>query len=132
MPKKQISFEPCNMPNFEDPAGAKLELESSKGKHASSTQNRRMVWENIIWPLVLDVNRSYFTLMEYHSKRDYFCKNKKIQSSKVAGGFVSLLVKGILIRQKSIYSIHYRLIPYMRKKANLEYGQAIREASTKR
>ncbi len=119
------------MPNFQDPAGPKLES-NNKGKHASSTQNRRMVWENIIWPLVLDVNRSYFTLMEYHSKRDYFCKNKKIQSSKVAGGFVSLLVKGILIRQKSIYSIHYRLIPYMRKKANLEYGQAIREASTKR
>lgn len=105
---------------------------SDKGKHASSTQNRRMVWENIIWPLILDVNRSYFTLNEYHSKRDKFCDNRKIQSSKVAGGFVSLLVKGILIRQKSIYSIHYRLIPYMRKKAYLEYGQAIREASTKR
>lgn len=105
---------------------------SDKGKHASSTQNRRMVWENIIWPLVLDVNRSYFTLKEYHSKRDKFCDNRKIQSSKVAGGFVSLLVKGILTRQKSIYSIHYRLIPYMRKKAYLEYGQAIREASTKR
>jgi len=119
------------MHNFQDPSDPKQES-SNKGKHASSTQNRRMVWENIIWPLILDVNRSYFTLKEYHSKRDNFCKNKKIQSSKVAGGFVSLLVKGILIRQKSIYSIHYRLIPYMRKRANLEYGQAIREASTKR
>jgi hypothetical protein len=119
------------MLNIQDISGQKREP-SEKGKHASSTQNRRMVWENIIWPLVLDVNRSYFTLKEYHFKRDEFCKNRKIQSSKVAGGFVSLLVKGILVRQKSIYSIHYRLIPYMRKKANLEYGQAIREASTKR
>ena len=119
------------MLNIQDTSGPKREP-SEKGKHASSTQNRRMVWENIIWPLVLDVNRSYFTLKEYHFKRDQFCKNRKIQSSKVAGGFVSLLVKGILVRQKSIYSIHYRLIPYMRKKANLEYGQAIREASTKR
>lgn len=127
---KQLSIEPHNM-LFQDASGPKKES-SQKGKHASSTQNRRMVWENIIWPLILDVNRSYFTLKEYHSKRDKFCKYRKIQSSKVAGGFVSLLVKGILIRQKSIYSIHYRLIPYMRKKASLEYGQAIREASTKR
>ena len=131
MPNKQLSIEPYNMLNIQDTSGPKREP-SDKGKHASSTQNRRMVWENIIWPLVLDVNRSYFTLKEYHFKRDKFCKNRKIQSSKVAGGFVSLLVKGILVRQKSIYSIHYRLIPYMRKKANLEYGQAIREASTKR
>ena len=130
MPKKQLSIEPHNM-LFQDASGPQKES-SNKGKHASSTQNRRMVWENIIWPLILDVNRSYFTLKEYHSRRDKFCNYRKIQSSKVAGGFVSLLVKGILIRQKSIYSIHYRLIPYMRKKASLEYGQAIREASTKR
>ena len=126
-----MSLEPCNMLKIQDASSPKREP-SDKGKHASSTQNRRMVWENIIWPLVLDVNRSYFTLKEYHSKRDKFCDNRKIQSSKVAGGFVSLLVKGILTRQKSIYSIHYRLIPYMRKKAYLEYGQAIREVSTKR
>ncbi|MDP9490025.1 MAG: hypothetical protein M3P28_07500 [Thermoproteota archaeon] len=138
MPNKQLSLEPCNMLKIQDASSPKREASSpkrepsDKGKHASSTQNRRMVWENIIWPLVLDVNRSYFTLNEYHSKRDKFCDNRKIQSSKVAGGFVSLLVKGILTRQKSIYSIHYRLIPYMRKKAYLEYGQAIREASTKR
>ena len=126
-----MSIDPYNMLNIQDTSDPKREP-SEKGKHASSTQNRRMVWENIIWPLVLDVNRSYFTLKEYHFKRDQFCNNRKIQSSKVAGGFVSLLVKGILVRQKSIYSIHYRLIPYMRKKASLEYGQAIREASTKR
>lgn len=131
MPKKQLSFEPHNMLNFQDPSAPRLES-NNKGKHASSTQNRRMVWENIIWPLILDVNRSYFTLKEYHLKRDNFCNNEKIESSKVAGGFVSLLVKGILIRQRSIYSIHYRLIPYMRKKVNLEYGHAIRETSTKR
>ena len=126
-----MSLEPCNMLKIQDASSPKREP-SDKGKHASSTQNRRMVWEYIIWPLVLDVNRSYFTLKEYHSKRDNFCDNREIQSSKVAGGFVSLLVKGILTRQKSIYSIHYRLIPYMRKKAYLEYGQAIREVSTKR
>ena len=103
-----------------------------KGKHASSTENRRMVWENVVWPLVLDMNRSYFTLKEYHAKRDAFCRKTGVSPSKVAGGFVSLLVKGIIVRDKNMYSIHYRLIPYMRKKAELEYGLVTREIYTKR
>ena len=103
-----------------------------KGKHASSTENRRLVWENVIWPLVLDVNRNYFTLKEYHTKRDIVCKEKDILPSRIAGGFVSLLVKGILIREKNIYSIHYKIIPYMRKRANLDYGTVIRETNTKK
>ncbi|MDQ6863748.1 MAG: hypothetical protein M3044_07975, partial [Thermoproteota archaeon] len=56
-----------------------------------------------------------------------FCQMYKIRPSKVAGGVVSLLVKGILIREKNIYSIHYRLIPYMRKRVYLEYGLVLRE-----
>jgi hypothetical protein len=105
---------------------------SKKGKHASSTENRRMVWENVVWPLILEINRSYFTLKEYHAKRNEFCNIYGIPQSKVAGGFVSLLIKGILTRDENIYSIHYRLIPYMRKKARLEYGLVIREVNTKR
>ena len=108
-------------------ATAKESRVKGKGKHASSTENRRMVWEKIIWPLILDVNRSYFILKEYHVKRDQFCQMFKIRPSKVAGGVVSLLVKGILIREKNIYSIHYRLIPYMRKRVYLEYGLVLRE-----
>jgi hypothetical protein len=104
----------------------------TKGKHASSTENRRMVWENVVWPLVLELNRSYFTLKEYHAKRDSFCTKTGTSPSRVAGGFVSLLVKGILVRSKNMYSIHYRLIPYMRKKASLEYGLVTREIYTKR
>lgn len=107
-------------------------LPRRKGKHASSTENRRMVWENVVWPLVLDINRSYFTLKEYHAKRDAFCKESGISPSKVAGGFVSLLIKNIITRDKNVYSIHYRLIPYMRKKALLEYGLVTREVNTKR
>jgi hypothetical protein len=103
-----------------------------KGKHASSTENRRMVWENVVWPLVLELNRSYFTLREYHAKRDMFCKETGTSPSRVAGGFVSLLVKGMIVRSKNMYSIHYRLIPYMRKKAVLEYGIVTREIYTKR
>jgi hypothetical protein len=103
-----------------------------KGKHASSTQNRRMVWEGVVWPLILQVNRSYFTLDEYHVKRDTFCLDHNIPPPRVAGGFVSLLVKGILTRENKIYSIHYRLIPYMRKRVNLEYGLVMREINSKR
>ncbi|HEX2107582.1 MAG TPA: hypothetical protein VHF28_07605 [Nitrososphaera sp.] len=104
----------------------------TKGKHASSTENRRMVWENVVWPLVIELNRSYFTLKEYHAKRDSFCTKTGTSPSRVAGGFVSLLVKGILVRSKNMYSIHYRLIPYMRKKASIEYGLVTREIYTKR
>jgi hypothetical protein len=106
--------------------------EGKKGKHASSTENRRLVWEHVIWPLVLDVDRNYFTLKEYHTKRDIVCKEKNILPSRIAGGFVSLLVKGILIREKNIYSIHYKIIPYMRKRVNLDYGTVIRETNTKK
>jgi hypothetical protein len=109
-----------------------IEKNEDKGKHASSTENRRMVWENVVWPLVLDINRSYFTLKEYHLKRNEFCSTTGVPPSRVAGGFVSLLIKGIIARNKNIYSIHYRLIPYMRKRAHLEYGQVIREVNTKR
>jgi hypothetical protein len=104
---------------------------SKKGKHATSTENRRIVWENVVWPLILDINRSYFTLSEYHSARDEFCKNSTIAPSKIAGGFVSLLVKGIVIRQNDMYSIHYRLIPYLRKKVKLDYGMVAREVNSK-
>ena len=106
--------------------------EMKKGKHASSTENRRLVWEYVIWPLILEVNRNYFTLQEYHKKRDRVCDEKEIFPSKIAGGFVSLLVKGIVIREKNIYSIHYKLIPYMRKKTHLDYGTVIREVNTKK
>lgn len=118
--KKNMSIE-----NYKSQAG-------KKGKHASSTENRRLVWEHVIWPLILDVNRNYFTLKEYHIKRDKVCKEKNILPSRIAGGFVSLLVKGILIREKNIYSIHYKIIPYMRKRANLDYGTVIRETNTKK
>ena len=57
-------------------ASAKERRVKGKGKHASSTENRRMVWEKIIWPLVLGVNRSYFSLKEYHVKRDQFCQTQ--------------------------------------------------------
>ena len=58
-------------------ASAKERRVKGKGKHASSTENRRMVWDKIIWPLILDVNRSYFSLKEYHIREMNFVKRTR-------------------------------------------------------
>ena len=102
-----------------------------KGKYASATENRRFVWEKVMWPLILELNNISFTTSQYKKKRDAVCKELRIPSSKIAGGFVSLLLKGILYKENDLYSIHYRLIPYMRLKADCDYATAVRETNTK-
>jgi hypothetical protein len=111
----------------------KVSKEKGKGKHASSTESRRVVWEFIVWPLILQVNRQYFTILEYRRKMNEFTKVSNTQSGfpKLSGGLISLVNRGILVRNNNLYSIHYRLIPYMRKKVKLEYGQAFREIYSK-
>jgi hypothetical protein len=103
-----------------------------KGKHASSTESRRLIWEQVVWPLVLEKNRQYFTLREYRIKSNDFCRTHNIQlpTSRRSGGLISLMNKGILKRDKGLYSIHYKLVPYLRKKANLDYGAATRGTYT--
>ena len=103
-----------------------------KGKYATSTENRRLVWESIIWPLVLELNKNYFSPDEYHKMRDKVSIEKNISISKMAGGMVSLLIKGILTQDKRYYSIHYKLIPYMRKKVHLDYETVLREIRSKK
>ncbi len=102
-----------------------------KGKYASATQNRRLVWEKVMWPLILEINSVSFTMEQYKKKRNEVCKELNIPPSRIAGGFVSLLLKGMLYKEKDLYSIHYRLIPYMRLKADCDYAIAIRETSVK-
>jgi hypothetical protein len=106
--------------------------ENTKGKYATSTENRRMMWEHIIWPLVLQINRSYFTDNEYHKMRDRVSNERSIPISRMAGGIVSLKVKGIIHQDKNYYSIHYKLIPYMRKKIHLDYETVLREIRSKK
>ncbi|MGI0051055.1 MAG: hypothetical protein ACRD8K_04875 [Nitrososphaeraceae archaeon] len=112
-----------NSNNYED--------SRTKGKHAHSTEYRRLIWEMIVWPLIIEQNKPYFSINEYQSKRVLFSKESNIPSSKLSGGLISLVVKGILIKEEHIYSLHYRLIPYLRKKAILTYGQALKETYTK-
>ena len=103
----------------------------AKGKHAASTAIRRITWENVVWPLILELNRQYFTLDEFHNKRNQFCRECSMSHSKIAGGLVSLVTKGIVRHDGNFYFVHYRLVPYLRKKVILEYGQVTREIQTK-
>jgi hypothetical protein len=104
---------------------------SEKGKHATATENRRFVWAEIIWPLILEINDVAFSLKQYQKKRDQVCKEKNVTLTVTSRGLVSLMQKGILLKEDDIYSIHFRLIPYMRLKADCDYATAIHEVRIK-
>ena len=104
---------------------------SDKGKYASATENRRFVWAEIVWPLILELNQVAFTLKQYQKKRDEVCKNKNVDLITTSRGLVSLMQKEILLKEDELYSIHYRLIPYMRLKADCDYATAIHEVRIK-
>lgn len=104
---------------------------SEKGKYASATQNRRFVWAEIVWPLILEINDVAFSLKQYQKKRDEICKKFDVKITSTSRGLVSLVQKGILLKEDDIYSIHYRLIPYMRLKARCDYATAIHESKMK-
>ena len=104
---------------------------SEKGKYASGTQNRRFVWKEIVWPLILELNDVSFTLLQYQKKRDEICQKENIPLAIPSRGLVSLVLKNILFKENDLYSIHYRLIPYMRLKAECDYATAIKEVRVK-
>ena len=104
---------------------------SEKGKYASATENRRFVWAEIIWPLILEINDVAFSLKQYQKKRDQICKEKNVTMTITSRGLVSLMQKGIILKERDIYSIHYKLIPYMRLKAECDYATAIHEVRIK-
>jgi len=104
---------------------------SEKGKYASATENRRFVWAEVVWPLILELNDVAFTLKQYQKKRDEVCKEKNVDITMTSRGLVSLMQKEILLKEGDLYSIHYRLIPYMRLKANCDYATAIHEVRIK-
>lgn len=103
----------------------------SKGKYASATEIRRFVWKEIVWPLILEINDVAFTLQQYQKKRDQVSKKHNIEINKISRGLASLLQKGLLLKEKNLYSIHFRLIPYMRLKAECDYATALHEIKMK-
>ena len=104
---------------------------SEKGKYAAATQNRRIVWEKIVWPLILEIDDVTFSVKQYQKKRDQICQKNNLKISDISRGLASLLQKGILLKEDKMYSIHYRLIAYMRMKANCDYATAINESRMK-
>ncbi len=104
---------------------------SEKGKYATATENRRFVWAEVVWPLILEINDVTFTLKQFQNKRDRVCKEKNVTLTIPSRGLVSLMKKGILINEGGIYSIHFKLIPYMRLRAECNYATAIHEVRIK-
>ena len=104
---------------------------SEKGKYAAATQNRRIVWEKIVWPIILEVNDVTFSVKQYQKKRDHICQKNNLKISDISRGLASLLQKGMILKEDNMYSIHYRLIAYMRVKADCDYPTAINESRMK-
>ncbi|MGB7675101.1 MAG: hypothetical protein WBL54_01100 [Nitrososphaeraceae archaeon] len=98
-----------------------------KGKGAFSTQNRRLTWDLVVWPMLLQLNRPYFTLNEFKIKRNEICIKYGIKCSNLRGGLVSLTYRGLLIKNQDIYLINFSLSLYLKKKVNLDYGKAFRK-----
>ena len=101
---------------------------SEKGKYAASTQNRRTVWEKVVWPLILEIDDITFSVKQYQKKRDAVCHKNNFKILELSRGLASLLQKGVIIKEDNMYSIHYRLIAYMRLKADCDYATAINES----
>ncbi len=100
---------------------------SEKGKYATATENRRFVWAEVVWPLILETNDVTFTLKQFQNTRDIVCKEKNVTLTIPSRGLVSLMKKGILLKEGDVYSIHFKLIPYMRLRAECNYATAIHE-----
>ena len=103
----------------------------SKGKGAFSTENRRFTWDFVVWPMLLQLNRPYFTLEEFRIRRTEICRKYRIKSSNIRGGLVSLTYKGFLTKNYHDYSINFRLLPYLNKKVDLDYSKAFRKMVAK-
>jgi hypothetical protein len=99
----------------------------SKGKGAFSTQNRRLTWDLVVWPMLLQLNRPYFTLNEFRIKRNEICIKHGIKCSNIRGGLVSLTYKGFLIKNQDIYLMNFSLSLYLKNKVNLDYDKAFRK-----
>ena len=90
-----------------------------------------MIWELVVWPLILEIDRTYFSVQEYRQKMGEFCANYEIQPLKISGLLIAMVAKGLLTKSGNIFSIHSRHIQYMQKKISLGYGLAVKEVYTK-
>ena len=66
-------------------------------------------------------------LKQYQKKRDDICKKFNIPITTLSRGLASLIQKELLLKENQNYSIHYRLIAYMRLKSECDYATTIHE-----
>jgi len=90
----------------------------------------RMIWEMVVWPLILESNRTYFSVEEYRLKMAEFCAVYEIQPLKISGLLIAMVAKGLLTKRGNIFSIHNKHIQYMQKKIIIGYGRAVKEIHT--
>jgi hypothetical protein len=103
-------------------------VEGDKRKSKDSTENfLRMIWELVVWPLILENERAYFAVGEYRVKMDELCEVYGIQPVKLSGFLIALVAKGLLTKRGDAYWIHSRHMIYMQKKIGLGYGRAVKE-----
>jgi hypothetical protein len=96
-----------------------------------STENLlRMIWELVVWPLILENDRTYFSVEEYRLKMADLCAVYEIQPIKLSGLLIAMVAKGLIAKRGNTYSIHSRHWPYFQKKISLGYGCAVKEVYT--
>jgi hypothetical protein len=104
------------------------EKSNNKARTKDSTENLlRMIWELVVWPLILENDRTYFSVEEYRVKMAEFCAVYEIQPLKLSGLLIAMVAKGLLTKRGNTCSIHSRHMPYMKKKISLGYGRAVKE-----
>jgi hypothetical protein len=86
-----------------------------------------LTWDLVVWPMLLQLNRLYFTINEFRIKSNEICIRHGIKSSNIRGGLVSLTYRGFLIKNQDIYLINFSLSLYLKNKDNLYYGKAFRK-----
>jgi hypothetical protein len=107
------------------------EKSNNKARTKDSTENLlRMIWELVVWPLILENDRTYFSIEEYRVKMAEFCAVYEIQPLKLSGLLIAMVAKGLLTKRGNTCSIHSRHMPYMKKKISLGYGRAVKEVYT--
>ena len=79
----------------------------------------------------MELNDVTFSLKQYQKKREQACRKYNLKISDMSRGLVSLLQKGLILKENNMYSIHYRLIAYMRLNAECDYATALNETRMK-
>ena len=94
--------------------GSHEKTEGYKRKSKDSTENSlRMIWELIVWPLILENYRAFFAVEEYKVKVDELCEVYEMQVLKLSGFLIALVAKGLPTKRGDVYWIHSRHMLYM-------------------